>query len=224
MLRLDQSALGELVAQSRGAQVFAFGEDRIAKVFRPTVRPSVPLREFELTRAVHAAGAPAWRVDELVSIDGRTAIIGERIRGVTLAALLRRSIRQLPGVVRALVRVQEQISRLDGVDPAVWSHSRGTPPSFDAAQYGPHHLSRVAVCHGDLHISNVMLTEDGRIVVIDWSNAFYGPLVADVANSHKRLRRRLLAHERRPAAWIAKRVALAAHRRLACRKMGLSRF
>lgn len=224
MRRLAQSDLGDLVAQGRGAEIYACGDDLVAKVFKPSVRSSVARREFELTRAIHAAGAPAWRVDELVSVDGRPAIIGERIRGVTLADLVGRSIRELPGVVRALVRAQDEISRLDGVDPAVWSYSRGAPPSFDAAQYGPHHLSRLVVCHGDLHISNVMLTEDGRLVVIDWSNAFYGPLVADVANSHKRLRRRLLTHERRPAAWVAKRVAVAAHRRLACRKMGLSRF
>lgn len=42
--------------------------------------------------------------------------------------------------------------------------------------------SRVTICHGDLHPSNVILTPDGPIVV-DWFDASRGDPVADVART-----------------------------------------
>lgn len=45
------------------------------------------------------------------------------------------------------------------------------------------------LCHGDFHPANVMMGEGGQMFVIDWSNAYYGHPLSDVARTYFLLRR-----------------------------------
>jgi aminoglycoside phosphotransferase (APT) family kinase protein len=43
------------------------------------------------------------------------------------------------------------------------------------------HDQRIVICHGDLHPFNVLVAEDSRLTVLDWSTAVLAPAAYDVA-------------------------------------------
>jgi hypothetical protein len=47
-----------LIGKGLTSEVFGRGEDRVLKLFFPWVPESTVQREFDITRTVHAAGAP----------------------------------------------------------------------------------------------------------------------------------------------------------------------
>ena len=76
--------VGELVANGRTSNVYAFGNDSVVKVPRAGVPADWAGLEARFTASVRRLGAPAPEVLELVEIEGRESIVFERIDGVSM--------------------------------------------------------------------------------------------------------------------------------------------
>ena len=189
---------GELVATGRTSEVYAFGAGSVVKVLRPDVPPHWATLEAEFTDAVRRLGMPAPEVRGVVEVDGRAAVVFERIDGdsmwhrmlgrpadvpmlsTELAALHRRILSAgLPvGVAGLVERMCRKISEVVQL-PEGERHE-----AMDLAR----HLPRgAALLHGDLHPGNVLMSRRGP-VVIDWFDATGGHPLADVARTSLLLR------------------------------------
>lgn len=182
--------LGELVAAGRTSDVFALGNDAVVKVPRPEVPSDWSRIEALLGGTVARHGLPVPAVRDLVELEGRSCIVFDRVEG---PSMWQRALDQ-PGeaaqLAVQLVDVQHQI------------HSAGIPPGVpdlaarlvskvdacdaidDSEQTEARQLiaglpSGAALLHGDLHPGNVLMTDDGP-VVIDWFDAAVGHPLADV--------------------------------------------
>jgi aminoglycoside phosphotransferase (APT) family kinase protein len=157
---LPDDEIGALVAKGRDADVFALRgtEDRVVRRLR---RPFDLAPEAAVMEHVRAAGYPVprvWRV-------GPGEMVLDRVRGATMADDLARRPWRASDHGRTLARLHTEL------------HAVAAP-----ADLRPHPVaSGDVVLHLDLHPQNVMLTDDGP-VVIDWSNARRGPGAADVAD------------------------------------------
>ena len=69
-----------LIGKGLTSEVFGRGEDRVLKLFFPWVPESTVQREFDITRTVHAAGAPCPAAFEMLKLGDRHGIIFERGR------------------------------------------------------------------------------------------------------------------------------------------------
>lgn len=187
-----------LLGSGESAEVFAFGANRALKLLRPHVPPRLAETEFVAAGAAHAAGLWVAQPFALVEVAGRAGIVLQRLAG---PMLLRKVGRRPVGMTVALARLacwQARLHRIGqpGLElPALHdvlaarierSHAGG--PAIAAARAA---LARLAddtrLCHGDLHMGNVVATPEG-LAVIDWMKATLGAAEADAARSELLIR------------------------------------
>jgi Phosphotransferase enzyme family len=148
---------GRLIGAGRAADVFDIGAGRVLRRYRipfdaePEARLMIYLRE---------SGFPA---PEVFDADGRDMVLA-RLTGPDMLADLGRHPWRVGQHAALLARLHDRLHELEAPD---WL-ARLPEASGDR------------VLHMDLHPGNVMLSDDGP-VVIDWSNAAAGPPGADTA-------------------------------------------
>jgi uncharacterized protein (TIGR02172 family) len=198
----------ELVGNGRAAEVFAWGDGRVLKLFRRPDDPTAAEREFAGTRAVHALGIPVPEAYEIIQVAGRYGIVFERVSGPSLIQY----VQSRPWALFAAANLLAELhARLHGcVGPAeLPSHHELLRARIDAAtdqtqaERDAAHRTLAALpdgnalCHGDFHPDNILMTIKGP-VIIDWERAARGDPSGDVAYT-SRLFRRAGPPERTPA-------------------------
>jgi aminoglycoside phosphotransferase (APT) family kinase protein len=180
------------MARGRTAEVFAWKDGQVLKLFLDWV-PSVWVEtEAKVSRAVYEAGLPAPATEGLVEVNGRRGIVFERVEGPSMLAEFRSKPWKLVRSARQLAELHAAIHALPGAElPANRQRLEG---SIRAAQALPaptkeavlSALARLpdgdALLHGDFHPDNVIMTARGPII-IDWMTATRGNPLADVART-----------------------------------------
>lgn len=186
-----------LVGQGRTAEIFEWAEGRVLRLFRPGASVQYAQREMRAFRCVNEAELPCPAVyptdseDGLVVIEERLGFVMDRVDGPSMLQVLTRRPWKLWPFARALAafhlsmhrqvipglpsqrdRFHRVIDRLAGeLGEAISARLRA---SLDTLGDGG------AVCHGDFHPDNVILSARGAII-IDWGPATAGAPAADVA-------------------------------------------
>jgi uncharacterized protein (TIGR02172 family) len=192
--RTHSWTLNETTLLGRGltADVYAVDPARALKLFRPWVTKDPVLREFEITRAVHALGAPAPEAFEIVSVEGRQGILFEKISGHSMVREVALRPWRVFAVVGQLAELHAGLHRLEAPvglpsqrdQIARWIDGAELPLTetaefrrlLDEAPHG------TRLCHGDLHPENVVLSPRGP-VLLDWSRATRGHPTLDLART-----------------------------------------
>jgi aminoglycoside phosphotransferase (APT) family kinase protein len=182
----------QLIAEGRTAQVFSLGDGRVVKLDRPEWHGLSTFESDVITRAA-GAGLPVARSFGVVTIDGRSGVILERVEGSSLTEVVQgatdaevrdladrfadlqsmvnaTSIDGLPDLVE---RLHAELSLSDLPTPLVGELDE-LLRALDDGHRG--------VCHFDFHPGNVLVSPEGWIV-IDWLTAASGPPVADLART-----------------------------------------
>jgi uncharacterized protein (TIGR02172 family) len=184
---------GTLIGTGRTAEVYAWGDERILKLYQDWM-PDISIEwEFAITRRAREAGLPVPAAEEIVRVDRRSGIVFERIHGISMLA----DLQARPGAILSLSRLLAELhARM---------HACSLPPDTNSQrkqiergiEFGkglsePEKqtilgiLARLpegnVVCHGDFHPDNVLMTEHGP-VIIDWMNGTRGHPLGDVART-----------------------------------------
>ena len=72
---------GPLIGTGRTAEVFAWGEDRVLKLFMEWCPHSWIEREERFSRVIYESCLPVPAVEGIIEVDGRKGIIFERVEG-----------------------------------------------------------------------------------------------------------------------------------------------
>ncbi len=186
--------LGRQLATGRTADIFAYGNDSVAKVLRDSMPGEWALIEFDLARRIHGLDLPTPEPRAVLDLGGRQAVVFERVDGpsmqtaviaghmaVTDAADLLADIhRQVlaceppPGMPSAADRLAAKILLVDAITEGERRAGRQLAYSL---------CTGWCLLHGDLHPNNVIMAESGP-VIIDWYDASVGPPVTDIARSN----------------------------------------
>jgi aminoglycoside phosphotransferase (APT) family kinase protein len=184
---------GALIGHGRTADVYAWGEDRILKLYQVHMPVHLVEREYNATRAAQAAGIPAPATEQLVEVDGRCGIIFERLEGLSMLKALgikpwrivemARLLGELHARVHAWPAPPELPSQTQQIENGIQA-AKNLPPEIIEAS-----LARLAqlpqgnsFCHGDFHPDNVLMTSRGP-VIIDWMTGTRGNPLADVCRT-----------------------------------------
>jgi aminoglycoside phosphotransferase (APT) family kinase protein len=185
--------LGDVVARGSRSLVHAYGRGVVVKVPKPTTPSSWIRAEAKYVEAVRAVGAPAPKLLGMEEIFGRPASVWERVNGPLLwQQVVERPHRSaevgamLAEIQLALFELVPPVTLPDQRDRLV-SKIRRSAANVDASLAAaldllPPRDGRPRLCHGDLHPSNVIVSEAGPVLV-DWFDASRGDPVADVARS-----------------------------------------
>src|SRR5579871_2192722 len=76
------------IATGATADVYAWGEGRILKLYREGFPPDDARREAERARLAFASGLSMPAVIDVVAVEGRQGVVYERVEGVTMLAAL----------------------------------------------------------------------------------------------------------------------------------------
>ena len=134
------------------------------------------------------------KVHELKKLnDGRLAIVMDYVEGKSLAALMEENPSKHTEYLEKLVDIQLSMHKLTApnLNKQRDKFTRKIDMSgLDATTRYELHLrldsmpKHNKLCHGDFNPSNVIITDDGRACIIDWSHATIGNASADAARTY----------------------------------------
>jgi len=179
------------LATGRTAEIFDLDDGSVVKVLRDGFEISMIYDEAAKTAAASAAGAPAPATRGTVDISGRPGVVFDKIEGEIL----------LDEAVGQPFRLRSWGKKLGDIHAEVLSHTtRDLPPLKDVLAKkiditdlpSAHKAAAIerlsilpdsnSVLHGDFHPGNVILADDGP-VLIDWIDATHGAPAADIART-----------------------------------------
>jgi len=192
MLPLDSTprVLTKL-ADSRSAEIYAWGDTHVVKLFRSGFPREAIDREAQNAALVHRLRIPSPLPEGLVQLKGRTGIVFERCHGPTVYELLAGRARPAEQLAKMFFEVQFGIHQcccppLPAVTRTLYEsiHRAPVPDAVKTRAYAVVESmpGGQAVCHGDFHPINALLSPEG-IVVIDWLDAGSGDPMFDVART-----------------------------------------
>ncbi len=155
-----------LIASGRAADVYDLGDGTVLRRYRDD-RHDLGCE----ARAMRYVADHGVRVPAVVEASG-TDLVMERIEGPTMLDVLSEQPQRGLRLARILADLQSQIA---SIPAPPWL----MPPGWSAT----HGDDDPVVLHLDLHPMNVMLADDGP-VVIDWTNVAGGPAGFDAALSY----------------------------------------
>ena len=184
--------LDRVIAVRNNNTIYRDGE-RCIKVFNAEYSKADVLNEALNQARIEETGLNIPKILEVTMVDGKWAIVYEYIKGKTLAQLMTEDADNKEKYMEMLVDLQMTV------------HSKTSPllnklkdkmsrkiaqTDFDATtRYDLHtRLESMPkhnkVCHGDFNPSNVVVTEDGSLYILDWAHATQGNASADVARTY----------------------------------------
>jgi uncharacterized protein (TIGR02172 family) len=181
------------IGEGRTADVFAYGDKRILKLFQDWIPAFVVEREFIVTRAAQAAGVPVPTTHELIELNGRHGIVFERVEGISLLAKLQAKPWELFTVASQLGELHAQIHEsaapveLPTQRQQIVNNIGATKDLAESEKQAVNsYLMQLpegeSLCHGDFHPGNILMSARGPII-IDWLTGTRGNPLADVART-----------------------------------------
>lgn len=194
---------GHLIARGRTAEVFQCGNNQILKLFLDRNRAADAEREAQNTRLVYDAGLPVPSIGGTVEVDGRPGIVLEHIEGPSMMEILSSKPWKVIAFARLLAELHIQIHsckvpELPSQRKRLEQHIRvAAPLRGDVKEAAIRTLERLpdgdAVCHGDFHPANIIMSARGPII-IDWLDATRGHPMADLTRTRLLIRLSQLRH------------------------------
>jgi aminoglycoside phosphotransferase (APT) family kinase protein len=185
------------IARGRTAEVLAWRDGQVLKLFNDGMPADLIERELRAARLVSTADLPTPKLLGEQTLDRRRGLIYERVAGVSLLGMLGTHPWLCVQYARQFAELQAAIhhQRGDGLPPFkdgleyTIRGIEGLPPDLRSAALD--RLARLpdgdALCHFDFHPDQVMMTAAG-LIVLDWLTACAGQPAADVARTTVLLR------------------------------------
>jgi Ser/Thr protein kinase RdoA (MazF antagonist) len=172
------------------ADIHDWRDGQVLKLFRDDVPRRAGEREARITKALHAAGARVPAVGELIEVNGRIGLPMQKLSGRPLSARLgnAESGARLGSIAadvhaalhalteRSLTPMREQFRKIIEAGSLASELKERVLRRMESLPDGDR------ICHGDFHAANIMMTDDGP-VVIDCIVAHRGNPIADVAQT-----------------------------------------
>ena len=186
-----------LVGEGRTAEILAWDEGCVVRLFREGSSRRYALCELSVSRAVHDAGVPSPEVfladteDGLVEIDERLGILMERVDGPTMLREFARRPWRFRGVAKVFARLHREMHACTAVGLPSQRERLHHVIDRIADDIGNDIAERIhqavdklpegdAICHGDFHPDNILMSAKGPLI-IDWGPATRGNPAADLA-------------------------------------------
>ena len=184
--------LDRIIAVRNDKTVYRDG-DRCLKVFNSDFSKADVLNEALNQARIEETGLNIPKILEVTVIDGKWAIVSDYIKGKTLSQLMSEE----PD------KKDEYLGRF--VDLQLEMHSKTCPQLFKLKDKMSRKISQTdlsatvrydlytrlnsmpkhdKLCHGDFNPSNIIISDDGKPYIIDWSHVTQGNASADAARTY----------------------------------------
>ncbi len=185
------------LAEGRTGEIFAWDEDKILKLYHESASPGESEQEAVHASIAYDSGLNTPAVIDTVTIDNRQGIIFERVHGVTMLEAIIAQPQQLISYAHLLAALQVDMHtrttsklpsqrhrlqrKIESVSELVLETKAAILTDLDQLPEDN------AICHGDFHPENILLTTEGP-VILDWVDAAQGSPLVDIARTTLLLR------------------------------------
>lgn len=187
---------GKKLSEGKNANVYEWGDDKVIKLFHKTVSIDLINREYYNALALKTLDFPKPTVVELKSTDFGFGIVFKKINGEKMLDYIERT-GDFEGAAKAMASLQKKINsftydpeKTDALETVHQQLRRNMLETEKADSDATKEMLRFlgtmqdgnALCHGNLHPDNIMMTEDGP-VAMSFSSYAVGMPIYDVAKT-----------------------------------------
>ena len=167
--------------------------DLCIKVFDESFSKADILNEALNTARVEETGLNIPKVIEVCKVDGKWAIVTEYIEGKTLASIMEEDPDNIDKYLEMFVDLQievqshtcQNLNKLrDKMNRKIGEAELDATTRYDLRTRLEAMPKHKKLCHGDFNPSNIIVTGDGRLYVLDWAHATQGNASADAARTY----------------------------------------
>lgn len=184
--------LDRIIALRTNKTIYRDGEDCV-KVFDADYSKADVLNEALNQARVEETGLNVPKIKEVLTVDGKWAIVSEYIKGKTLAQLMEENPEKKDEYLGLLVDLQIEVQsktcpKLNKLKDKM--NAKISQADLDATtRYDLHTRlegmpKHTKLCHGDFNPSNIIITDEGKAYIIDWAHATQGNASADAARTY----------------------------------------
>ncbi len=184
--------LDRVIAVRNNKTIYRDG-DVCVKVFNDDYSKADVLSEALNQARIEETGLNIPRVREVTMVDGKWAIVSDYIKGKTLQQLMDEDSENKDKYIEMLVDLQlevhSKVSPLlgklkDKMTRKICQSDLDATTRYDLHTRLEGMPKHNKVCHGDFNPSNVIITDEGKVYIIDWAHATQGNASADVARTY----------------------------------------
>ena len=184
--------LEQVIAVRKNKTIYHDG-DKCIKVFDENYSKADVLNEALNQARIEETGLNIPKILEVTMIDGKWAIVSEYIKGKTLAQLMEENPEKKDEYIETLVDIQLEVhskkspllNKLkDKMNRKISAADLDATTRYDLHTRLEGMPKHTKVCHGDFNPSNIIIAEDGKAYILDWSHATQGNASADVARTY----------------------------------------
>ncbi len=184
--------LDRVIAVRNNKTVYRDGENCL-KVFDADYSKADVLNEALNQARVEETGLLIPKVKEVGMVDGKWVIVSEYIGGKTLARLMEENPDKKDEYLELLVRLQMEVHSKacpklyklkDKMSGKINQTTLDATTKYDLHTRLEGMPKHKKLCHGDFNPSNIIITDDGKAYILDWSHATQGNASADVARTY----------------------------------------
>ncbi|HWV13359.1 MAG TPA: aminoglycoside phosphotransferase family protein, partial [Sphingobium sp.] len=185
-----------LLGRGKSSEVFRIGNGEVIKIYHDAVSEEMIERELAAARLASSLGVPTAAPRARAEVENKRALIYPEVSGISIA----RTIRKQPLSAASLLWDMATLLHHVHSQPASGLRTVKSVLQTDI-DYGPApeslksaaklYLARLPegnqLLHGDFHIDNILVSDDG-LVILDWAKAAIGAPAADAVRSEMLMR------------------------------------
>lgn len=184
--------LDRIIAVRNNKTIYRDGE-LCVKVFDKNYSKSDVLNEALNQSRVEETGLNIPKIVEVTTIDGNWAIVSEFVKGKTLAQLMEENPDKKGEYLELLVDIQLEmhaktcplLNKLkDKMNRKISSSELDATTRYDLHTRLEGMPKHNKLCHGDFNPSNIIIDDEGKPYILDWSHATQGNASADAARTY----------------------------------------
>lgn len=184
--------LDRIIAVRNSKTVYRDG-GKTYKVFDSEFKKSDILNEALNLSIVEETGLDIPKLLEVTTLDGKWVIVSEYISGKTLDRLMQENPDKKDEYLEMFVDLQIKMQSMkapglrklkDKMNQKISQADIDATTRYDLHTRLESMPKHNKLCHGDFNPSNIIVSDDGKPYIIDWSHATQGNASADVARTY----------------------------------------
>ena len=180
----------ERLGRGRTAEVYRTEDDKALKLYHADVSESFITYETQIAKAVTSVCSAAPKFYGKTTLEGRKGLLYQIVEGTTLTEMIHQESVDINGLACRMAKAHQSIHATSTDDlPSMMDYF--VPNLIRYGQLSDAGLQNLIafidrdktekICHGDLHPENVMEDNNGKLWIIDWTNADSGNPISDLA-------------------------------------------
>ncbi len=187
----------ERIGVGRTAEVYRVDQKTVLKLFYPGINEEQAKREADIGRFVQKRCGFSPRVFDVAFTQNRWGIYQERIEGENLLEEMEKQPAKSFFAIREMIRLQrvihkQEAAELGGQEKRFLKAVSSCPVMDEGIKKDLMMFiaqnRQTKLCHGDFHPGNLIRQADSKLMVIDWSDAYGGDPLGDIARTRYLLR------------------------------------